>query len=60
MKWFGYLHIEGKLVLKRYFDKKDIESAMESEFVLNVYGPFEAPTRVLAWNELVNLTREKK
>lgn len=45
LQWWGYRHITGTISLKRYWDKRDIQDALESDFVVNVYGPFEADTR---------------
>jgi hypothetical protein len=45
LQWWGYLHKDKSIVLKRYFDHKDIESANESDFVTVTYGPFEAKNR---------------
>jgi hypothetical protein len=43
--WWGYLHVEGTIQAKRYFDKLDIREAQESPFVARVFGPFEAKDR---------------
>lgn len=43
--WWGYLHVNGGLHLKRYFGREDIRQATESPFVDEAYGPFEADTR---------------
>jgi hypothetical protein len=46
LEWYGYLHVNGTLHLKRYFgDRGDIDEAIESDFVSLVKGPFEAETR---------------
>ncbi len=39
LQWWGYLHIDGTVHVKRYFDDKDIEDARESDFVRVVAGP---------------------
>lgn len=44
-QWWGYLHVEGTLQAKRYFDPLDIAEAYESPFVDRVVGPFSADTR---------------
>lgn len=46
--WWGYIHVNGNIQVKRYFDKRDIEEAHESDFVASVYGPFEAEDRQTA------------
>lgn len=43
--WWGYLHTEGTIQLKRYFDRRDIEDANESPFCEIVIGPFYAKDR---------------
>jgi hypothetical protein len=40
-KWWGYLHTNGGLHVKRYFDEEDISEAHESPFVWIVAGPWE-------------------
>ncbi len=41
-QWWGYRHAEGGMILKRYFGPRDIEEATESDFVLDIVGPFYA------------------
>jgi len=45
MLWWGYLHVNGSLQVKRYFDEIDITEAWESPFVQRVYGPWECTGR---------------
>lgn len=42
LKWWAYLHTNGKVLLKRYLGPEDLDDARESPFVVKVYGPFEA------------------
>lgn len=44
-QWWGYVHVNGNIQVKRYFDQQDIEEAQESPFTSHVYGPFEAKDR---------------
>jgi len=45
-EWYGYLHVQGSIHLRRYFgDRGDIDEAIESDFVALVKGPFEAESR---------------
>lgn len=44
-KWWGYVHVNGSLQVKRYFGPKDIEEAKESPFVKDTYGPWECLNR---------------
>ena len=48
MKWWGYLHVNKTLQVKRYFDQKDIDEANESPFVEKTFGPIEADDRDMA------------
>jgi hypothetical protein len=43
--WWGYKHTSGTYQAKRYFDRLDIQEAMESPFCKTVVGPFEAENR---------------
>jgi len=44
--WYGYLHFNDTLHVKRYFgDRGDIDEAIESDFVALVKGPFKAESR---------------
>ena len=38
--WWGYIHTNGTIQVKRYFGPEDIREAHESPFVARVYGPF--------------------
>lgn len=40
-KWWGYLHVEGTLHVKRFFGSEDILEAHESSFASLVAGPWE-------------------
>ena len=45
LQWWGYVHTNGSLQAKRYFDKRDLEDAYESDFVAQVIQPFDASGR---------------
>jgi hypothetical protein len=45
IKWWGYIHENNSLHVKRFFDMRDIEEANESPFVSRVYGPWEVNSR---------------
>lgn len=45
LKWWGYLHTNGSVQVKRYFDERDIDEALVSPFVSKVTQPFEAEGR---------------
>lgn len=47
-EWWGYLHQNGKIHVKRFFSDIDMQDAAESPFVLAYCGPFEAFGRVEA------------
>ena len=56
--WWGYLHINGNLLLKRFLDFSSIEDAKEGMngrgFVVNYCGPFEAEDSEKAMKFLEN------
>lgn len=39
--WWGYVHKNGTIQVKRFFDSKDMREADESPFCLRTYGPFK-------------------
>jgi hypothetical protein len=51
-QWWGYVHNEGTLHVKRYFDLEDIIEAQGSPFVLVVAGPWECNDREEALERL--------
>jgi len=53
--WWGYKHTSGTYQAKRYFDRLDIQEAMESPFCEMVVGPFEAENR----DEALNIVEQK-
>ena len=53
--WWGYRHVNGAYLVKRYFDDKDIDEAISSDFCYAVAGPFEAQNR----NEALKIVEEK-
>jgi hypothetical protein len=54
ISWWAYRHINGAILVKRYFDERDIEEALESPFVDEVIGPFHADNaeQARAWAKL--------
>lgn len=46
--WWGYLHTNGHVQVKRYFDPQDLVEAYSSPFVKQVFEPFEAVDRDVA------------
>ena len=46
--WWGYLHTNGSIQAKRFFDNRDLQDAQESTFVVGYHGPFEAEDRTEA------------
>jgi hypothetical protein len=53
--WWGYRHVNGAYHVKRFFDDKDINEAITSDFCYAVAGPFEAQNR----NEALAITEDK-
>lgn len=45
LRWWGYLHKNDTVQVKRYFFGGDLADAFESPFVVRVCGPFEADDR---------------
>lgn len=52
IQWWGYRHTSGTIHLKRYFSRRDIDEAIDSDFVAHVFGPFEAETHEQASERL--------
>lgn len=57
--WWGYVHQNGTLQAKRYFDKRDIEEAADSDFVSELYGTFEATDRQHAMIKISGMSLNK-
>lgn len=41
-KWWGYLHVNGQILVKRFWSYEDIDEARRSDFVKSVTWPFDA------------------
>lgn len=52
IQWWGYVHVNGSLQLKRYFSTRDLDEARESPFVKSVHGPWEVSDRDDALDKL--------
>lgn len=52
IKWWGYIHINGSLQLKRFFKRKDIDDAHDSPFIQEVFGPWTMDIREVALEKL--------
>jgi len=48
LKWWAYIHVNGSIQLKRYFDVRDLTEAAESPFVKDIIQPFDAFDREAA------------
>ena len=48
MKWWGYIHVDKSLILKRYYDYEDIRDAERYDFVSVIIQPFRAGSRAEA------------
>ena len=53
--WWGYLHVDGSVQVKRFFDQRDIDEAVHSAFVARVTGRFEAKNRQDAEEKAVKM-----
>ena len=47
IKWWGYLHANGSIQVKRFFSQQDIDEANDTRnhCVQRVLGPFDADNR---------------
>lgn len=58
LKWWGYLHTNGNIQVKRYFGPRDISEAIESPFCEKVTGePFYAKHRADAIEQATELLK---
>ena len=46
--WWGYLHVNGSVLVKRFFDNRDLTEAHESPFVQAVCTPIPCKDRAEA------------
>ena len=58
--WWGYLHQQGTWHVKRFFSKEDISEAVQSPFVVSVYGPWPCATREQAVAKLKEEVESRK
>jgi hypothetical protein len=47
-QWWGYIHVNSQLMVKRYYDQQDIDEANESPFVERAFGPILADDKDMA------------
>ena len=45
LMWWGYLHTNNTVQVKRFFDYRDIREAQQSDFVVKTTLPFSAANR---------------
>lgn len=57
--WWGYLHLSGRIQVKRFHDIRDVLDAEESEFCKTVFYPFEADNREDAVNKIIAKLEQK-
>lgn len=57
LMWYGVLHVNGTLSIKRYFSWADFKEAGDSDFTEFCTRIFEAPTRGTALDEAQRLIR---
>ena len=55
-EWWGYIHKNETIQVKRFFDHQDLRKARESEFVVKTVGPFLAKNREDAIRIIKNST----
>lgn len=44
-RWWGYIHENGSIQVKRFFSKEDLDDARSSPFVKKVFESFDADGR---------------
>lgn len=52
LKWWGYVHKNGAIAVKRYFNDEDLKAARESDLVTMVINPFFAVGRDDAYDRI--------
>lgn len=57
--YWAYLHTNGELKLKAYYDETGIIEAQGSPFVVETYGPFKANGAEEAFEKLETITAQK-
>jgi len=58
--WWGYIHTNGSIQVKRYFEPLDLQEARESPFVQSAYGPWECEGRDDAINKIKSIITGKE
>ena len=58
-KWWGYLHSDGNIQVKRYFSDQDIIEAYESPFCKHVFHEFECNNREEAIKHIQDIINER-
>ena len=60
MTWYGYVHINGQVIVKRYLgDVGDLVECRSSPFVQSIILPFEASSRAAAVAHVNELIRRQ-
>ena len=55
LPWWAYVHDDGSIQVKRFFDQMDISEARDSPFVQRTAGPFLAEDR----EDAIRIAKEK-
>lgn len=58
MKWWGYIHRNRSVQVKRYSDDLDLIEARQSPFVITVIEPFNANSREDAIKYIQDMLQE--
>lgn len=58
--WFGYIHVDGSIKLKKFFTELEIEEALASPFVKEAFGPWHCDSRQEAAEKMANELRASK
>lgn len=64
LRWWAYLHTNGTVQLKRFFDWESLSDAKASPFVQKTCGPFKAGSRdealAIARSQLMTSSEDEK
>lgn len=53
--WWGYIHTNGNIQVKPFFEREDVRDAISSPFCAEVFTEFEADSREDAINYIKKL-----
>lgn len=57
--WWGYLHVNGEIQAKRFFNYEDIQDAKDSVFVKKIFEPVKCSSKEEAINNFKLLCQQQ-